>query len=210
MIYSLLGISPFPRFGGSHVFSRCLKKGGRVGAQISGGPGFSGAIYPTKSRHFWVDGFPNFPGWGLWWKVIFVWVGKNYNHFGGFLVLLDHIQQLSNAGYYMVGSFLEIVSKGFWKAFAFQEDCMVCGFVVSWIHYILHCTGQNLKIDLNASQNKLSGRASEFLVRPVLWSSKWLPLPQSNMSNEKKGPLGVYGYMSMSGMILPSYVGNIS
>ena len=48
MIYSLLGISPFPRFGGSHVFSRCLKKGGRVGAQISGGPGFSGAILPYQ------------------------------------------------------------------------------------------------------------------------------------------------------------------
>ena len=138
MIYSLLGISPFPRFGGSHVFSRCLKKGGRVGAQISGGPGFSGAIYPTKSRHFWVDGFPNFPGCGLWWRVIFVWVGKNYNHFGGFLVLLDHIQQLSNAGYYMVGSFLEMLRK---DSERFSHFRRVAWFAVSLYHgFITFCT----------------------------------------------------------------------
>ena len=49
---------------------------------------------------------------------------------------------------------------------------MVRGFVVSWIHYILHCTGQNLKIDLNASQNKL-------LVGPQNHSSDQFCDPQS-------------------------------
>ena len=167
-------------------------------------------IYPTKIGTFESMVFPNFPG-GICDRPLegkFCLGREKLQPFWRLLSFVGPYSATLQCRVLHGGKLFRDVSKGFWNLFAFQEGCMVRGFVVSWIHYILHCTGQHLKIDLNASQNKLSGRASESLVRPVLWSSKWLPLPQSNMSNEKKGPLGVYGYMS--GIILPSYVGNIS
>ena len=63
---------------------------------------------------------------------------ENYNHFGGFLVLLDHIQQLSNAGYYMVGSFLEMFRK---DSERFSHFRRVAWFAVSLYHgFITFCT----------------------------------------------------------------------